>query len=84
MARPAKPQGDPQRSADLIAAASLCTPETISFMAVHARGLICAPITQERAEELEGSFAIVTDPASGTVIQARLPLADSVKRNEHD
>jgi 3,4-dihydroxy 2-butanone 4-phosphate synthase/GTP cyclohydrolase II len=44
---------DRENEADLIAAASLCTQETISFMAVHGRGLICAPITQERAEELE-------------------------------
>lgn len=46
---------DPQREneADLVAAASLCSSEIISFMAVHGRGLICAPITEERAEELD-------------------------------
>ncbi|MGE9270404.1 MAG: bifunctional 3,4-dihydroxy-2-butanone-4-phosphate synthase/GTP cyclohydrolase II [Verrucomicrobiales bacterium] len=46
---------DPEREneADLVAAASLCTRETVSLMAVHARGLICAPITAERAEELD-------------------------------
>ncbi|MEP4076565.1 bifunctional 3,4-dihydroxy-2-butanone-4-phosphate synthase/GTP cyclohydrolase II [Haloferula sp.] len=46
---------DPSREneADLIAAASLCTPETVSFMATHGRGLICAPITEKRAEELD-------------------------------
>ncbi len=44
---------DRENEADLIGAAALCTPETISFMAVHARGLICAPITVERAEELD-------------------------------
>lgn len=46
---------DPSREneADLIAAASLCTQETVSFMATHGRGLICAPITVERAEELD-------------------------------
>jgi len=46
---------DPEREneADLVAAASLCTPEIISLMAVHGRGLICAPITPERAEELD-------------------------------
>jgi 3,4-dihydroxy 2-butanone 4-phosphate synthase/GTP cyclohydrolase II len=46
---------DPSREneADLIGAASLCTPEMINFMAVHARGLICAPVTAERAEELD-------------------------------
>ena len=46
---------DPAREneADLIAAASLTTPETIAFMANHGRGLICVPSTEERAEELK-------------------------------
>lgn len=44
---------DRENEADLIAAASLCSAETISFMAVHGRGLVCAPITDERAEELD-------------------------------
>ena len=45
---------DPGREneADLIAAASMVTPEIIAFMATHGRGLICAPITAQRAEEL--------------------------------
>lgn len=46
---------DPSREneADLVGAAALCTPENINFMAVHARGLICAPLTPERAEILD-------------------------------
>jgi 3,4-dihydroxy 2-butanone 4-phosphate synthase/GTP cyclohydrolase II len=46
---------DPSREneADLVGAASLCTPEMVNFMAIHARGLICAPLTAERAAELE-------------------------------
>ncbi len=46
---------DPAREneADLIGAASLCTAEMVNFMAVHGRGLICAPVTAERAEELD-------------------------------
>jgi len=46
---------DPSREneADLIGAASLCTPEMVNFMAVHARGLICAPVVTERAEHLD-------------------------------
>lgn len=46
---------DPGREneADLIAAASMVTPEMIAFMANHGRGLICAPITAQRAEELQ-------------------------------
>ena len=46
---------DPNREneADLIGAASLCTAEMVNFMAIHGRGLICAPITHERAEALD-------------------------------
>lgn len=46
---------DPNREneADLIGAASLCTSEMVNFMAIHGRGLICAPISAERAEELD-------------------------------
>ena len=46
---------DPNREneADLIGAASLCTTEMVNFMAVHGRGLICAPLSAERAEELD-------------------------------
>ncbi len=45
---------DPGREneADLVAAASKITPETIAFMANHGRGLICAPISAARAREL--------------------------------
>jgi len=46
---------DPSREneADLVGAASLCTPAMVNFMAIHARGLICAPLSVERAEELD-------------------------------
>ncbi|MDP4624416.1 MAG: bifunctional 3,4-dihydroxy-2-butanone-4-phosphate synthase/GTP cyclohydrolase II [Akkermansiaceae bacterium] len=46
---------DPSREneADLVAAASLCTKEMVNFMAIHGRGLICAPISVSRAEELD-------------------------------
>ena len=46
---------DPSREneADLVGAASLCSPEMVNFMATHARGMICTPITAERAEELD-------------------------------
>lgn len=44
---------DRENEADLVCAASLCTREMVNFMAVNGRGLICAPITSERAEELD-------------------------------
>lgn len=44
---------DRENEGDLIIAAESITPEKVNFMETHARGLICAPITVERAEELE-------------------------------
>ena len=44
---------DRENEGDLIIAAECITPEKINFMETHARGLICAPVTKERAEELE-------------------------------
>jgi len=44
---------DRENEGDLIALADKATPEVINFMITQARGLVCVPITQERAEELE-------------------------------
>lgn len=44
---------DRENEGDFIAAAETITPEIINFMATHGRGLICAPITRERAEHLD-------------------------------
>ncbi|MES2995861.1 MAG: bifunctional 3,4-dihydroxy-2-butanone-4-phosphate synthase/GTP cyclohydrolase II [Verrucomicrobiota bacterium] len=44
---------DRENEADLIGAAALCTPEMVNFMAVHGRGLICAPLTNARTEALD-------------------------------
>jgi len=43
---------DRENEGDLVCAAEKVTPEIINFMAVHGRGLICMPITEERADEL--------------------------------
>jgi 3,4-dihydroxy 2-butanone 4-phosphate synthase / GTP cyclohydrolase II len=37
---------------NLVLAAEKVTPETVNFMATHGRGLICVPVTEERADEL--------------------------------
>ncbi len=42
-----------ENEGDFIAAAEKVTPEMINFMATHGRGLICAPLTEDRCEELE-------------------------------
>ena len=44
---------DRENEGDFICAAESITPEIINFMATHARGLICVPITEERARKLE-------------------------------
>ena len=41
-----------ENEGDFIAAAEMVTPEMINFMATHGRGLICAPLTEERCDEL--------------------------------
>ena len=45
---------DPSREneGDLVLAAEKVTPEAINFMVMHARGLVCAPITHQRAQAL--------------------------------
>lgn len=43
---------DRENEGDFIAAAEKVTPEVINFMAKHGRGLICAPLPEERCDEL--------------------------------
>ena len=43
---------DRENEGDLAMAAEKITPEAINFMAKHARGLICLPLTEERCDEL--------------------------------
>jgi len=45
-----------ENEGDLMMAAEKVTPEAINFMARHARGLICMPMTAERLEELDISL----------------------------
>ncbi|QNJ99055.1 3,4-dihydroxy-2-butanone-4-phosphate synthase [Constantimarinum furrinae] len=42
-----------ENEGDFIAAAEMVTPEMINFMASKGRGLICAPLTEERCKELD-------------------------------
>ena len=43
---------DRENEGDFLAAADKVTPEMINFMATHGRGLICAPLIEDRCEEL--------------------------------
>lgn len=42
-----------ENEGDFVAAAEKVTPEMINFMATNGRGLICAPLTETRCEELD-------------------------------
>jgi len=44
---------DRENEGDFIAAAEAVTPEMINFMSLHGRGLICAPLTENRCKELD-------------------------------
>jgi len=44
---------DRENEGDFITAARNATPEVVNFMATHGRGLICAPLTEERCKELD-------------------------------
>ncbi|HYJ87130.1 MAG TPA: 3,4-dihydroxy-2-butanone-4-phosphate synthase [Pyrinomonadaceae bacterium] len=43
---------DRENEGDLVCAAEKVSPEIINFMARHARGLICLPLTEDRCDEL--------------------------------
>ena len=53
-----------ENEGDFIAAAEKVTPEMINFMATHGKGLICAPITESRCQELKLNMMVGnnTDP----------------------
>lgn len=69
---------DRENEGDFVMAAEKITPEAVNFMTKHGRGLICAPITHERAEKLglqrmvlenresqRTDFTVSVDAASG-------------------
>ncbi|SDR67317.1 3,4-dihydroxy-2-butanone-4-phosphate synthase [Gramella sp. MAR_2010_147] len=55
---------DRENEGDFLAAAEKVTPEMINFMATHGRGLICAPLTEARCNELKLEMMVGnnTDP----------------------
>lgn len=55
---------DRENEGDFVAASEVVTPEMINFMATHGRGLICAPITEDRCEDLDLNMMVTsnTDP----------------------
>lgn len=43
---------DRENEGDLVIAAEKITPEQVNFMLIHARGVLCAPVTLSRCQEL--------------------------------
>ncbi len=43
---------DRENEGDFICAAEKITPEMVNFMLSHGRGVLCAPLTEERCDEL--------------------------------
>src|SRR4051812_27218419 len=44
---------DRENEGDLVCAAEKITPEMVSFMLRHAAGMLCVPLTRERADHLQ-------------------------------
>lgn len=70
---------DRENEGDIIIAAEYCTPEIINFMTTYGRGLVCVPITQNRAARLgldlmvlentdkyQTAFTVSVDAVEGT------------------
>ncbi len=54
---------DRENEGDFICAAECVTPEIINFMSKHGRGLICTPIDEKRAKELELEMMVSSNTA---------------------
>ncbi|KLU58902.1 riboflavin biosynthesis protein RibBA [Peptococcaceae bacterium CEB3] len=83
---------DRENEGDLLMAADHVSPEAINFMATHARGLICVPLTQERIQALQldpmvsqntdphgTAFTISADAATSTTGISAFERAATVK-----
>jgi 3,4-dihydroxy 2-butanone 4-phosphate synthase/GTP cyclohydrolase II len=55
---------DRENEGDLLMAADRANPEAINFMAKHGRGLICAPLTGERLDQLQVGMMVTENTAS--------------------
>jgi 3,4-dihydroxy 2-butanone 4-phosphate synthase/GTP cyclohydrolase II len=68
-----------ENEGDFVCAAELMTPELVNFMATYGRGLICAPLTEKRCEELDLELMV----GKNTSLHAT-PFTVSVDLNGHD
>ncbi|MFB4163499.1 bifunctional 3,4-dihydroxy-2-butanone-4-phosphate synthase/GTP cyclohydrolase II [Alteribacillus sp. JSM 102045] len=87
---------DRENEGDFVALADKVTPETINFMITHGRGLVCTPILENRAQELElvpmvdnntdphgTAFTVSVDHKSTTTGISAHERADTIKALLH-
>ena len=55
---------DRENEGDFITAADFITPEKVNFMAMHGRGLICAPVSEEICKNLELDMMVSRNTSS--------------------
>jgi 3,4-dihydroxy 2-butanone 4-phosphate synthase/GTP cyclohydrolase II len=55
---------DRENEGDFVAAAETISPEIVNFMAKNGRGLICAPVTEERCDELKLDMMVSRNTSS--------------------
>jgi len=69
---------DRENEGDFLAAARSVTPEMINFMATHGRGLICAPLVEDKCDELGLEMMVNSNSAA-----YETPFTVSVDLNGH-
>jgi 3,4-dihydroxy 2-butanone 4-phosphate synthase/GTP cyclohydrolase II len=67
-----------ENEGDLVMAAEMATSKAINFMACHGRGLICAPITAERANALELPIMAATHDRFNTAFTVSVDARDGI------
>ena len=68
---------DRENEGDLIMAAELATPEAVNFMLRCGRGVLCAPITNERCRQLELEHQVQTNTSMlGTPFTVTIDLLE--------
>jgi len=69
---------DRENEGDFVCAAESVTPEIVNFMATHGRGLICAPLVEDRCDELGLEMMVGKNTAA-----YETPFTVSVDLNGH-
>src|SRR5499427_4192536 len=70
---------DRENEGDLVLAADFVTPESINFMAMHARGLICLTLSEERCRQLNLALMVSENRSPmGTAFTVSIEAATGV------